>query len=246
MIPGFLYMPSAKFTGKRPVLIDLHGGYAQYRPAFRDTDDYFTSELGIAMIYPNIRGTAGYGKTYLKLDNGLLRDNSYNDIGSLLDWIKMRRDLDPERVMLRGVSAGGNVALAAAARLGERVRGAIAISAPSNLVTFIEKADPWMQDRFREEYGDERDPEMRQYLQGIAPRNNVNKMRGPLLIIHGKRDTRVAASEGEQMIAAAKNGGLSVWSVLAKDEGHGFADPRIREFIFLSEIAFIQRYVLGM
>ena len=245
-IPGFLYMPPARFTGRRPVLIDIHGGPSlQYRPGFRGRDDYFTFELGIAMIYPNIRGSAGYGKTYLTLDNGLLRGDSYRDIGALLDWIKTRSDLDSERVMLRGASWGGNVALAGAGNLSGRIRGAIAVSAPSDIVTYLEAGDSWMQDRSREEYGDEREPGMRQYLERIAPSNNAKGMKGPLLIIHGKRDSRVPVSESEQMIAAAKQEGLLVWSLLLNDEGHGFAEPRTKEFSFLSEVMFVQRYLLG-
>jgi dipeptidyl aminopeptidase/acylaminoacyl peptidase len=245
LIPGVLYRPPAKFAGKRPVLIDIHGGPdIQHRADFRGKDNYFTSQLGVAMIYPNIRGSAGYGKTYLKLDNGLLRENSYKDIGSLLDWIKAQPHLDPERVVIRGVSNGANVALAVAASYGAKIRGAIAISGASNLATWLESLDQWYRDRFHEEYGDERDVATRRYLEKIAPLTNVKTMKGPLLIIHGKLDARVPVAESERMIAAAKSGGINVWSILIKNEGHGFANPRTNDYVFLSQVRFLQQYLL--
>ena len=246
MIPGFLYGPGAKHSGKRPVLIDIHGGpWVQYRPGFRGMDNYFTSELGIAMIYPNVRGSSGYGKTYLKLDNGVLRENSYKDIAALLDWIKTQPDLDADRVLVRGASSGGNAALAVAADHSTKIRGAISISAPSNLGTLLESLDPWRQGRAREEYGDERDTKVRQNLEKIAPLTNVKKIKVPLLLIHGKLDARIPVAQSETMIAAAKGEKIPVWSLLIKNEGHGFGDPKTKDYVFLSQVTFIQRYLLA-
>lgn len=244
MIPGYLYRPAAKFTGKRPVLIDIHGGFGfQYRPGFRDKENYFTSEMGIAMIYPNIRGSGGYGKTYMKLDNGYNREDSYKDIGTLLDWIKVQPDLDAEKVIVRGASLGGNVALAVATMYGDRIRGAISWAGASNIATCLETVDPWYKDGFREEYGDERDSTMHQYLERIAPVRNIKKAGAPLLIVHGSLDARVPVSESEQMIAAAKREGIQVWSLFVTDEGHGFGDPTTRSFFFLTEVVFVDRYL---
>ena len=246
MIPGYLYRPATKFTGRRPVLIDIHGGFnLQYRPGFRDKENYFTSEMGIATIYPNIRGSGGYGKTYMKLDNGYGREDSYKDIVSLLDWIKAQPDLDAEKVIVRGASVGGNVALAVATICGERIRGAISWAGASNIATCLDGIDEWYKGGYREEYGDERDAEMRQYLEAIAPVRNVKKIKAPLLIIHGKLDARVPPSESEQMIAAAKSEGIQVWSLFVKNEGHGFGDPTTRSFVFMTEVVFIERYLNG-
>jgi dipeptidyl aminopeptidase/acylaminoacyl peptidase len=198
------------------------------------------------MIYPNIRGSGGYGKTYLRLDNHDMRQNATKDIGALLDWIKAQPHLDAELVLVRGASAGAYVALDVAATYGDRVRGVIALSGPSNIATFLETVDRWYQDRLREEYGDERDKTMRQYFDRIAPVSNIKKMKGPLLIAHGRRDDRVPATESDQMIAAAKRQGINVWSLLIKNEGHGFVSPRTRVFVFLAELVFIRKCLLGL
>ena len=98
-ISGFLYMPDAKkFPGKRPVIVNIHGGpEGQYRPGFLGRNNYYLNEMGVAMIFPNVRGSTGYGKTFLKLDNGMNRDDTYKDIGALLDWISKNPALDCEQ-----------------------------------------------------------------------------------------------------------------------------------------------------
>lgn len=243
-ISGFLYKPQTP-NGRHPVLINIHGGPdSQDRPGFRGEDNYFTCELGIALIYPNIRGSAGYGKNYLKLDNGVRRGDSYKDIGALLDWIKSQPALDSERVMVRGESSGGNAALAIASNYGERIRGAISISGPTSLLTLMQTLDRWQQERAREEYGDARYARMRHYLESIAPLTNIKRIKTPLFIIHGKLDTRVPVSEAEQLINAARRQGVRVWSLLLKNEGHGFADPQSKHVVFTSQILFVQQHLL--
>src|SRR5262249_42727555 len=107
-IPAFVYRPGPKFPGRRPVLIDLHGGpEAQFRPGFLGRDNFFLNELGIALIFPNVRGSAGYGLSYLRLDNGRRREDAAKDVGALLDWIGRQPDLDASRVAVRGGSYGG-------------------------------------------------------------------------------------------------------------------------------------------
>ena len=95
-ITGFHYQPRATYTGKRPVIINIHGGpEAQFRPTFIGRNNYFINELGVAIIFPNVRGSAGFGKTFLKLDNGMKREDSVKDIGALLEWIRDRRISTP-------------------------------------------------------------------------------------------------------------------------------------------------------
>jgi len=114
-ITGFLYRPQTTFTGKRPVIIDLHGGpEEQFRPAFNYTDNFFINEMGIVKIYPNVRGSTGYGRTFVDSDNGRGREDSLRDIGALLDWIKRQPELDAERVMVAGASYGGYASLSVA------------------------------------------------------------------------------------------------------------------------------------
>ena len=146
------------------MIIDVHGGpNSQFRPSFRGGDNYFTYELGAVMIYPNIRGSTGYGKDYLESDNGYLRRDAVKDIGALLDWIKNQSELNADRVLIKGESYGGYVALSVAVDYPDRILGAISTSGPSNLVTYLEKTDISRQDRRRAEYGDERDPNMRTF-----------------------------------------------------------------------------------
>ena len=216
-ISGFLYRPPAKFEGKRPVIIDIHGGPDdQARPQFNGPDNYFISELGIAKIYPNVRGSTGYGKTFLKLDNGTNREDAIKDIGALLDWIKSQPYLDSDRVMVTGWSYGGYVALSVAVNYSDRIRAAQSVSGPTDLATYIERTEAWRRDRRREEYGDERDAKMRAFLEGIAPLNNAAKIKKPLMIVQGENDARVRASEAEQMVQAVKKNGTPIWYLWLK------------------------------
>ncbi len=244
-ITGFLYPAAKKFTGKRPVLIDIHGGpEGQARPGFQGRNNYFTIELGVAVLFPNVRGSSGYGKSFLLLDNGFLRENTYKDINALLDWIAARPDLDPERVMVMGGSYGGHMTLAVATFYSDRIRCAVDIVGISNLVTFLENTSGYRRDLRRVEYGDERDPEMRKYLTRIAPLTNVDKIKKPLFVIQGANDPRVPRSEAEQIVKALSEKGTPVWYLLAKDEGHGFRKKRNADFQFYATVLFMQEYLL--
>jgi len=243
-ISGLLYRPPAKFTGKRPVIIDIHGGPDnQARPEFNGPDNYFVSELGIAKIYPNIRGSAGYGKTFLRLDDGYKRDGAVQDIGALLDWIKTQPFLDSERVMVTGGSYGGYVALSVAANFSDRIRAAQSLSGPSNIATFLEHTEDWLRDRWREEYGDERDPKMRAYLDRIAPLTNAQKITKPLMIVQGENDARVRTSEANQIVNAVKKTGTPVWYLLAKNEGHDFTQNTL-DLQLYETVMFVNQFLL--
>src|SRR6266849_1590195 len=244
-ISGFLYRPPARFTGKRPVAINIHGGpEGQFRPGFLGRNNYFLNEMGVAIIYPNVRGSTGYGKTFLALDNGLLREGTYKDINALFDWIATRPDLDAERVMVTGGSYGGHMTLAVITYYPERLRCALSVVGIGNLVTLLEHTESYRRDLRRAEYGDERDPKMREFLERIAPVNNAGKIRRPLLIVAGQNDPRVPVSEAEQMVAAVRKTGTPVWYLMAKDEGHGFAKKKNQDFLFYSTVAFMQEYLL--
>lgn len=245
MISGFLYRPPATFTGKRPVIINIHGGPVdQYRPVFGYDDNFFTNELGVVRIYPNMRGSSGYGKTFLNLDDGVKREGAVKDIGALLDWIKTQPDLDAERVLVQGESYGGYLALSVAVSYSDRIRGVISDSGMTNLATFIERTEGWRRDVLRPEYGDERDPMIRAFMERTAPLNNVDKIKKPLLIIQGKNDPRVPVSEAEAIVQALKKRETPVWYLLAKDEGHTFVKQANRDFRFYSIILFVQERLL--
>ncbi len=243
---GFLYRPPARFTGKRPVIIDIHGGpEEQFQPWFMGSDNYLLNELGIALVHPNIRGSSGFGKTFLKLDNGVLRENAYQDIGALLDWIAARPDLDAARVMVTGASYGGHMTLVTAARYAERIRCAVDIFGPSNLVTFLEHTAEYRRDQRRAEYGDERDSVVRAFMERTAPLNNASKITKPLFVVQGANDPIVPPSESEQMIRAVRANGVPVWYLLAKNEGHGFTNNADRDYQFYATVLFIKTYLLN-
>jgi dipeptidyl aminopeptidase/acylaminoacyl peptidase len=245
MISGFLYAPPAKFTGKRPVLIEIHGGpEGQVRPDFMGRYNYYLNELGIAIIEPNVRGSTGYGKTFTLLDNGFQREDTYKDINALFDWISGQSELDPGRIAVMGGSYGGHMTLAVSTFYSDRIRCSVDIVGPSNLVTFLEHTEAYRRDLRRVEYGDERDPKMRAFLEKIAPMNNVEKIEKPMLVIAGKNDPRVPVSESDQIFAALKKQGTPAWYIMAKDEGHGFQKKANQDYQFYSTVEFLQEYLL--
>jgi dipeptidyl aminopeptidase/acylaminoacyl peptidase len=247
MISGFLYRaPAAKFPGKRPVLVNIHGGpEAQFQPGFMGRNNYFTDEMGISIIYPNVRGSSGYGKSFLKLDNGMLREDSVKDIGALFDWIATQKDLDVGKIAVTGGSYGGYMSLAVSTNYADRIAAAIDVVGISNFVTFLEKTESYRRDLRRVEYGDERDPEMRKFMEKIAPLNNASKIKKPLFVVQGKNDPRVPYQEADQIVATVKKNGTPVWYMTALDEGHGFAKKANADYQFFSTITFLSKYLLG-
>ncbi|HXM75152.1 MAG TPA: S9 family peptidase [Thermoanaerobaculia bacterium] len=244
-ISGFLYKPAARFPGKRPVIVNIHGGpEGQARPGFIGRTNYFLNELGIAVIYPNVRGSTGFGKTFSKLDNGMLREESVRDIGALLDWIKTRPELDADRIMVTGGSYGGFMTLASAVAYNDRIRCSLDVVGISNFVSFLEKTEAYRRDLRRVEYGDERDPKMREFLIKISPLTNAAKITKPLFVIQGANDPRVPRNESEQMVGTVRKNGGPVWFLMAKDEGHGFAKKRNQDFQFYATVAFLQENLL--
>jgi dipeptidyl aminopeptidase/acylaminoacyl peptidase len=244
-IPAFYFKPR-KGTGPHPVLITIHGGpEAQYRPSFSATLQYFVNELGLAVLAPNVRGSSGYGKTYLTLDNGVKREDSVKDIGALLDWIGTRPELDASRVVVQGGSYGGYMVLATMTHYSDRLRAGIDTVGISNFVTFLKNTSGYRQDLRRVEYGDERDPKMLEFLGQISPLNRVDRIRKPLFIIQGQNDPRVPLSESEQMLAAIKQNGVPAWYLMAKDEGHGFRKKANQDYSSSAIVLFLETHVLG-
>ncbi len=244
-ISGFLYRPPPRFLGKRPVLIEIHGGpEGQSRPGFVYSDNYLLKEQGIAILLPNVRGSTGYGKAFTKLDNGFLREGTYKDINALFDWIAAQPDLDGNRVCVMGGSYGGHMTLAISTFYSERIRFSVDIVGPSNLVTFLENTEAYRRDLRRVEYGDERDPKMREFLERIAPMNNIEKIKKPMMVVAGKNDPRVPVSESDQIAGALKKQGTPVWYMMAKDEGHGFQKKANRDFEFYVTVEFLKEYLL--
>jgi len=244
-ISGFIYKPPTTFKGKRPVIINIHGGpEGQATPGPLGRTSYYINDLGIAMIFPNVRGSTGFGKTFATLDNGFKREDSVKDIGALLDWIARQPDLDKDRIMVTGGSYGGYMTLATATNYNDKIRAALDVVGPSNFVTFLKNTETYRRDLRRAEYGDERDPKMNEFLTKTAPLNNAHKITKPLFVVQGKNDPRVPYTESEQMIAAVKKNGTPVWFLMANDEGHGFAKKNNTDYLYYSTIQFIKEYLL--
>ncbi len=245
-ISGLIQRPPARFSGRRPVLIEVHGGpAAQARPTCNGRYNYLINELGIALIEPNVRGSTGFGRTFQMLDDGKLREDSVRDIGALLDWIATQPDLDPQRVVVQGGSYGGYMALASAVHYSERIRGAIPAVGISHFVSFLERTESYRRDLRRSEYGDERDPAMREFLHRISPLTQSHRIRVPLLVLHGRNDPRVPVQEAEQIAATVRANGIEVWSVIAENEGHGFAKKENADYAFYVRTLFLERFLLG-
>jgi len=220
-VPAWVYKPAG--PGPHPVLISIHGGpESQAQPIFSANVQQWAAEVGYAVIQPNVRGSSGYGKTYLALDNGMKREDSVRDIGALLDWIATQSDLDAKQVVVIGGSYGGFMTLASMTHYNDRLRGAVDIVGISNFVTFLESTAEYRRDLRRPEYGDERDPKMREYFQKISPLNNAGKITKPMLVVQGQNDPRVPVTEAEQMVAKIRANGGEVWYLVGLNEGHGF------------------------
>jgi dipeptidyl aminopeptidase/acylaminoacyl peptidase len=243
MIPAFIYKPKGK--GPHPVVIDIHGGpESQAVPSFNPINQYYVNEMGIAIIEPNVRGSTGYGKSYLQLDNGYNRENSVKDIGALLDWIEKQPDLDTKRVAVNGGSYGGYMVLSSMFNYNDRLKCGVDIVGISNFVTFLNNTEDYRRDLRRVEYGDERDPEMNKYLNSISPTTNAHKITKPLFVVQGLNDPRVPYTEAEQIVDIVRKNGGEVWYLLAKDEGHGFRKKTNRDYYIWSEVLFYEKYLL--
>ena len=237
-VPAFIHRPPG--DGPHPVIVSIHGGpEAQARPGFSSVFQYWVHELGAAVAVPNVRGSSGYGNAYVNLDNVFLREDSVRDIGALLDWIAEQPNLDENRVVVYGGSYGGYMVLASLMHYSDRLAGGINIVGISNFVTFLENTAGYRRDLRRAEYGDERDPEVRAFLESISPSNNAERITAPLFIIQGANDPRVPASEAEQILEAVRAAGGDPWYLLALDEGHGFRRQSNRDFQRASETLFL-------
>ena len=227
-----------------PVYISIHGGpESQYQPSFSPIIQFYLNELSIAVICPNVRGSSGYGKTYLKLDNAEKREDSVKDIGALLDWIGEQPELDPSRIAVAGGSYGGYMTLASLTNYGDRIKAGIDVVGIANFITFLEKTAGYRVDLRRAEYGDERDPQMKAIFEKISPLNNAEKIKAALLVVHGRNDPRVPFYEAEQIAAKVRSSGRNVWTVFANNEGHGFSKKDNSDYQRAVEVLFLQKHL---
>lgn len=245
MIPAYYYRPrGASPETPAAVLVGIHGGpESQYRPTFSSSDQFLLNELGIAVIRPNVRGSSGYGKTYVELDNGPRREDSVRDIGALLDWIAEQPELDSSRVAVYGGSYGGYMVLASLTHFPERIKAGVDVVGIASFTTFLKNTSAYRRDLRRAEYGDERDPDMQAVFKRINPLSNAHRIRSALLVAHGRNDPRVPFSEAEQIAPAVRANGVDVWTVYADNEGHGFAKRDNRDYLTAAMMLFLERHL---
>jgi dipeptidyl aminopeptidase/acylaminoacyl peptidase len=224
MISGYLYKAPNKFLGRL---------------------NYFINEMGISVIFPNVRGSTGYGKTFVDLDNGMKREESVKDIGTLIDWVAQQSDLDANRIMITGGSYGGYMTLAVAYMFSDRIRCSLDVVGISNFNTFMKNTEAYRRDLRRVEYGDERDPKMAAFFEAIAPLNHIDKIKKPLFIVQGGNDPRVPYTESIQMKDKIKQNGGTVWFLMAKDEGHGFRKKNNQDFQFYATVEFMKQFLVN-
>ena len=243
-IPSFYYKPDEE--GPHPVVIDIHGGpAAQFRPYFRSFTQFKLNEMGVAVLGPNVRGSTGYGKEYVGLDDEKKREHSVKDIGHLLKWIEENPDLDENRVAVVGGSYGGYMVYASMIHYGDQLKAGISRVGIANFVTFLEHTGEYRVDLRRVEYGDERDPDMREFLKEISPTTRADEIKTPTFIIHGANDPRVPKSEAELMLESIQDNDIDVWYLLAMDEGHGFSKRSNRDYSRKAQVLFLEKHLLG-
>lgn len=243
-VPALFYRPPGE--GPFPVLLWMHGGpEEQARPSFDPIVQFFASSRRIAVLAPNVRGSDGYGKRYLSLDDGLRRHEAIADVGALLDWIAARSDLDADRVGIHGASYGGFMVLASLVAYPKRIRAGSDLVGMSNLVTFLENTRDYRRALRRPEYGDETDPEVRAYFERISPLSGAGTIEAALLVAHGENDPRVPLSEAEQIVEDLRARGREAWFFVAHDEGHSFRKRRNRDAFYPVMAQFFERHLLG-
>jgi dipeptidyl aminopeptidase/acylaminoacyl peptidase len=248
VISGVLYRPAAKFTGPRPVLVQIHGGPdLRERARWQGRSNYFLNEMGIALLYPNVRGSAGFGRKFGHMDNGKLRGDAVKDIGAMLDWVGGRPEFDKNRVVLMGASYGGWLALQAGITYNDRIRGIVAGAGPTDLVTFLETTDAARQENRRQEFGDERDPDMRAYLKSISPITRATELRKPTFIIHPTKDIRVTVDQGRELFKVLKANNATVWYAEFTDTGHANfpGTSANNDWLLASWVMFMKTFVLN-
>jgi dipeptidyl aminopeptidase/acylaminoacyl peptidase len=246
MISAHVSRPRGEGEGPYAVLIDIHGGPASQAAPIPIPPDMLALDPRLRVIKPNVRGSTGYGKTFAELDNGLRREDAVRDIGALLDWIADQPDLDSDRVAVWGGSYGGYMTLATLVHFSDRLRCGWSNMGISNFNTFLDASEErHFPDAQRAEFGDNRAPEVRRFLESISPRNHADRINVPLGVFQGANDVRVRPEESRQMVAAIRERGGEVWYVEASDAGHNFGGPLNWLYLFGAIREFWERCLLN-
>jgi dipeptidyl aminopeptidase/acylaminoacyl peptidase len=197
------------------------------------------------VVLPNVRGSSGYGRTFLQMDDGVKRVDAVNDLHGLLDWISHQPSLDRKRVAIMGGSYGGFMTLAALASFPKEFIAGISVVGISDLTTFLRNTSNYRRDLRRAEYGDERDPKIQAAFDAVSPLRRAKLISVPLFVIQGANDPRVPESEATQIVSAVRANGKDVWSMTAQDEGHGFRKKANVDRMRLAVTAFLRQHLLA-
>lgn len=216
---GWLYIPQS-FVKPGPVVLSFHGGpEGQERPGFRSDYQALLSQ-GIAVFAPNVRGSAGFGKIFVNLDNGPLRVNGIKDIKSCVDYVVSSGVADPKRIGIMGGSYGGYMVMAGLTEYPEVFAAGANLFGVVNFETFFANTEPWMAAISTVEYGDPKT--QLEMLKSLSPINKVDKVVAPTIVLHGANDTNVPVVEAVQVVTNLKKRNIPVEYVLFPDEGHGW------------------------
>lgn len=242
-IPAWFFKP-AQATGALSVVVVVHGGpESQIVPFFHFLIQYLVNQ-GYAVLAPNVRGSTGYGKTYSQLDNVRKRMDSVADLAHAAYWLREQPEIDRERIAVYGRSYGGFMVLAALTTYPDLWAAGVDFVGPSNFVTFLENTSGYRRAHREAEYGSlEHD---REFLESIAPMNQLHQIRVPLLVQHGVNDPRVPFSEAQQLVDKLRSRNVPVEFVAFDDEGHQIVKLKNKRVIYPAVVRFLDRYVRGI
>lgn len=240
-IPALFYPPGQPAASPPPCVLFVHGGpEGQYRPTWQPLVQSLVS-AGFAVLAPNVRGSAGYGKAYLHLDDVRLRMDAVADLAHAATWLRASGRADPTRLGVYGGSYGGFMVLAALTEYPDLWAAGVDVVGIANFVTFLHNTGPWRRHLREAEYGSlEHD---RAFLESISPIHKVDRIRAPLLVVHGANDPRVPISEAEQMVASLRALGRTVDLIRLEDEGHQIAKLKNKLVVFPRVARFLAEHL---
>ncbi|MBX3082029.1 MAG: S9 family peptidase [Anaerolineae bacterium] len=239
-LSGWLYRPRG-ITTPAPTVLSFHGGpEGQEVPYFNATYQALLAQ-GIAVFAPNVRGSSGFGKTFVNLDNGALRFNAVQDIKSCADQVVKMGVADPKRLGIMGGSYGGYMTMAGLTEFPDLFAAGANLFGIVNFKTFFEHTEPWMAAISKIEYGD---PDSQaDLLDQLSPIYKLDRVKGATIVLHGANDTNVPVVEAEQVVDSLKKLGVPVEYVLFPDEGHGFRKEPNRIQSTVSIVQWFVRYL---
>jgi dipeptidyl aminopeptidase/acylaminoacyl peptidase len=241
-LSGWLYRPK-DFKAPGPVVLSFHGGpEGQERPSFSSTYQALAAR-GIAVLAPNVRGSSGFGKRFVNLDNGALRENGVRDIKATVDYVVNAKIADPKRIGIMGGSYGGYMVMAGLTEYPDLFAAGADLYGVVNFETFFKNTQPWMAAISKIEYGN---PETEaELLKKLSPIHRVDRVRAPTIVLHGANDTNVPVIEAEQVVENLKRRNIPVEYVLFPDEGHGWRKTpnRIRSTVRI--VSWFEKYLKG-